>query len=157
MTSSAIRALVREDLSAPSAIVAETGFFPPEMLGDLTSPFLDDESGGLWLVASDGAAPVGFCHAVPEPLAEGVWTMLALGVLPSARRRGLAAALVSEIEARLAGTGARLLIVDTSSGETFAPARRFYASQGYTLEARLGDFWAEGDDKLTFTRRFAPR
>ena len=157
MTSITIRPVDSRDIEDLTGVVAETGLFPPEMLADLIDPHLTGQEDCLWLLAITEGKIAGFCYGRAEHLTDGCWNMLALGVASADRRHGIARRLATALETMLAARGVRLLIVDTSSGETFAPARLFYASQGYTLEARLGDFWAEGDDKLTFTRRFAPR
>jgi len=46
-----------------------------------------------------------------------------------------------------------LLIADTSGTEAFQAARAFYAGNDYAQEARIGDFWALGDDKVVFAKR----
>lgn len=48
--------------------------------------------------------------------------------------------------------GVRILLADTSGTEDFAATRGFYAAKGYTEEARIRDFWAAGDDKVTFRK-----
>ena len=44
------------------------------------------------------------------------------------------------------------MIVDTSGTEAFAETRAFYRKNGYTEEARIRDYWADGDDKITFRK-----
>ena len=94
-----------------------------------------------------------FVYAKSEMLADGTWNMLALGCDPSVRRQGQARALVVAAEAELKARGARILIVDTSSGSSFDAARAFYVAAGYTEEGRIRDFWADGDDKIIFWKR----
>ena len=85
-------------------------------------------------------------------LTEGTWNMLALGIDPAHHRRGAARLLVSGLEADLAARSARLLIVDTSGTKAFDGARGFYEASGYEKESRIRDYWAEGDDKITFRK-----
>jgi ribosomal protein S18 acetylase RimI-like enzyme len=59
---------------------------------------------------------------------------------------------VRNAEERLKQMGQRLIIVDTSGLQAFAAARSFYGRCGYEQVARIADFWAEGDDKLTFRK-----
>ena len=54
---------------------------------------------------------------------------------------------------RLKARAARLLIVDTSSLPAFDGARAFYPALGFREEARIRDFWTDGDDKVTFAKR----
>ena len=42
------------------------------------------------------------------------------------------------------------MIADTSGADEFAQTREFYRKNDYSEEARIRDFWAEGDDKVIF-------
>ena len=44
------------------------------------------------------------------------------------------------------------MIVDTSGTDDFAMTRKFYSQNGYEEEARIRDFWADGDDKVIFRK-----
>lgn len=152
-----IRPGVAGDADRLRPVVEETGLFPAAMLPGLIGASIGGpEAGGgaCWLTClAGGGAPAGLCHARAEDLAEGTWTMLALAVLPAFQRRGAGAALVAALEDRLRAAGARLLLVDTSGTAAFAPARAFYARTGYAEEARIRDYWADGDDRITFRKR----
>ncbi len=51
----AIRPLRASDLPALKAVIAATGLFPPEMLDDMTAPFLAGDAGEeRWLTFDDG-------------------------------------------------------------------------------------------------------
>ena len=144
-----IKETVVADIPALQQVVRETGLFPAEMLPDM----LADAEDAVWLTCHVSDQPAGFCFAKPEMLADGVWNMLALGVLPSRQGQGIGNALVTALEKKLGEEGQRILIVDTSSTAEFAPARAFYLKAGYVQEARIRDDWAEGDDKVTFRKR----
>ena len=145
MTSLDIQPTQPDHAPALRAMLDATQLFPAEMLEDLMQD-------GLWLTALLDSRAVGLSYCVPEEMTDGTWNMRALGVHPEAHRRGVARALVAETEAALRAQGHRLLIVDTSGTEDFAAAPAFYDAAGYSLEARLRDFWAEGDDKITFRK-----
>jgi ribosomal protein S18 acetylase RimI-like enzyme len=85
------------------------------------------------------------------PCTEGTWDLYWLAVDPAAYRGGIASALVTEMERRLAGV-ARLISVDTSGRPDYAPTRAFYLARGYSAVARVPDFYAPGDDQVIFTR-----
>ena len=76
--------------------------------------------------------------------------MLAIAILPKRQGGGKGGAIVAALEAHLAESGNRVLIADTSGTDDFAQTREFYRKNGYVEEARIRDFWAEGDDKIVF-------
>ena len=152
-----IRPLAEGDLPAVAAIAVAHEMFPPDMLPEMTTAFLaasdPDAADEAWTVADLDGSPVGFCYAVPEQLADGAWNMLALAVSPDHQGVGIGTALTSDLERRLRERGdVRILIVDTSGTAYFAPTHEFYGKRGYEPEARIRDYWAEGDDKVTFRK-----
>lgn len=140
------------DIPAIAAVIHGCGLFSPAeaegFAGGLPGHFDSPPEGQLWLVAGDGQAAA---FLSPEP-APGVWNLLFLGVLPDARRRGLARALVAGAERRLRGDGARMLLIDTSDAPALEPARALYASLGYRRAALIPDYWAPGEGKLTYRK-----
>ncbi|MBD3664263.1 GNAT family N-acetyltransferase [Sulfitobacter aestuariivivens] len=148
MTTTEIRPTTSDDIPGLTVVLEDTQLFPPDMLPDM----LAAPEGGFWLTAARAGDPVALSFTRPEPLAEGVWNMLALGVRADLQRQGVGASLVAVTEARLRGDGVRLLIVETSGTQDFAQARGFYAGLGYHEEARIRDYWAAGDDKVIFCK-----
>lgn len=140
------------DLAGLTAVLDGTGFFPSEMLPDMLAPFLAGETEAFWLTCHFEDEAVGLCYTVPEELADGTWNMLALAVRPDLQGRGLGAAFVATAEQHLKEKGQRIVIVETSGTNDFALTRTFYAQNGYEEEARIRDFWAEGDDKVIFRK-----
>ena len=152
MTDPTIRPTTADDIAGLTRVLDDTGLFPAELLPDMLAPTLAGESADLWLTCHLDGAAVGLCYSVPEALTEGTWNMRALALRPDLQGRGHGTALVGAAERQLAAQGQRLLIVDTSGTEDFARTRAFYARCGYVEEARIRDFWAPGDDKVTFRK-----
>jgi len=69
-----------------------------------------------------------------------------------AEGKGYGSALMTSIFAELHDRKARLLIVETTQGEEFAGARKFYEKLGFTLEGQVNDFYDEGAHKLIYTK-----
>ncbi|MBF9050318.1 GNAT family N-acetyltransferase [Roseobacter sp. HKCCD9010] len=147
-----IKATSTDDIAGLQAVLDGTELFPSEMLPDMLAPALAGETEAFWLTCLCDGEAVGLCYTVPEDLADGTWNMLALAVRPDLQGKRIGAALVKAAEERLKDRGQRILIVDTSSSDDFALTRKFYAQNGYEEEARIRDFWADGDDKVVFRK-----
>lgn len=61
------------------------------------------------------------------------------------------------IEQILIARGERVLLVETSSLETFAGTRNFYRKCGYDEEARIREFYQTGEDKIVFRKSLTNR
>lgn len=147
------RALARADLPAVSHILDETGLFPSDLLPAMAEPFLSGRAEHVWLVLCDGPEVLGFAYVEPERMTDGTHNLLAIAVLPARQRTGMGRTLVGAVEQAIAGTGSRLLLVETSSLPEYAGTRAFYDGLGFTREARIRDFYTEGDDKIIFWKR----
>ncbi|MET1415654.1 GNAT family N-acetyltransferase [Roseibium sp. HPY-6] len=152
MTNHSIQQTTTDDIPDLQIVLDQTGLFPSEMLSDMLAPALADENKGIWLSCHFNGTAVGFSYTVPEEMADGTWNMLALAVRPDLQGRRLGTGLVKAVEERLREKRQRILIVDTSGTNQFAATRAFYARNGYAEEARIRDFWAVGDDKVTFRK-----
>ncbi|WP_210528333.1 GNAT family N-acetyltransferase [Rubellimicrobium arenae] len=148
----AIRDAHASDIPALEAVIRDCGLFTPEegdgFAGSLPGHFEGGGEGRVWLLAGDGA---GAAYLSPEP-GPGVWNLLFLGVQPDARRRGVARALIAEVERRLREQGARMVLIDTSTEPPMEAARALYEALGYERVALIPDYWGPGDGKLTFWR-----
>ena len=86
-----------------------------------------------------------------------MWNLYFLAVTKKHQGGGsTGSALVAYVEANLRTRGedvAKLLLIETSSVERFAPARAFYRKRGYVEEARVREYYGPGDDKVVFWKR----
>jgi ribosomal-protein-alanine N-acetyltransferase len=80
--------------------------------------------------------------------------ILTLGVVPSARRRGLGAALLRAAETRAGDAGARSMFLEVSADNL--AARALYAAAGYTAAGRRARYYADGSDALVLSRPLNP-
>ncbi|PJI92072.1 N-acetylglutamate synthase-like GNAT family acetyltransferase [Yoonia maricola] len=152
MTNPMIKATSSDDIPGLRTVLDGTELFPSEMLADMLAPALAGETDAFWLTCHHDGEAVGLCYTVPEDLTDRTWNMLALAVRPDLQGKRMGAALVQAAEQHLKDKAQRILIVDTSGTDDFALTRKFYAQNGYEEEARIRDFWAEGDDKVIFRK-----
>lgn len=89
----------------------------------------------------------------PTPATEGTYDIYWIVVSPILQRNGVGEELLFFVEKEVSLAGGRLIIIETSSQNKYKPARKFYRSNRYNLEARIKDFYRSSDDKLIFVKR----
>lgn len=153
-----LREAAREgDAERVQAIVAASGFFNPEEVAIAASLVRErlergPASGYEFLFLDQGERTLGYTCWGEIGGAPGRWDLYWIAVDPVERHRGLGRFLLRETEARIAARGGARVYVETGGKAMYEPTRRFYAACGYVEEARLRDFYAEGDDKVFFVR-----
>lgn len=88
-----------------------------------------------------------------RPLTQGTYDLYWIVVDPAHRRKGVGARLVAAVMEKLKADGARLLVAETSGTKEYAAAMSFYMKNGFALEARVKEFYKQGDDLMLFVRR----
>jgi ribosomal protein S18 acetylase RimI-like enzyme len=99
----------------------------------------------------------GFACYGPTPGTDRTFDLYWIAVHPSAQGTGSGTILLNEVERRLKGQNARMLVVETSSRSDYKNTRGFYFRQGFVESARACDFYAPADDRITFTKRLQSR
>jgi ribosomal protein S18 acetylase RimI-like enzyme len=131
------------------------------------SPELRTGSGAGYtcLVACDEQDVVrGYICYGPTPMTASTFDLYWIAVDPTLQGRGIGRALyvafAAEVAARFgarepnaaSAEGAQIRI-ETSSQESYAKTGGFYERLGFSVDGRLRDFYAPGDDLLIFYRR----
>jgi ribosomal protein S18 acetylase RimI-like enzyme len=146
-----IRKASSEDASEILRLAEESGIFDADGLS-LVQTKLSEMTSAKWLVAVNPNV-VGVIYGDLEPVTEGTWNALMLLVQTDQRGKGIGRMLMNAFEAEVKSEGARIVLVDTSSGEDFETARALYSKLGFTQEAQVRDYYADGYDKVTFWKR----
>jgi ribosomal protein S18 acetylase RimI-like enzyme len=76
-----------------------------------------------------------------------------IAVDPTRQGRGIGRALYAAFVAELAPAGRAQIRIETSSQESYGKTGGFYERLGFSVDGRLRDFYAPGDDLLIFYRR----
>jgi GNAT superfamily N-acetyltransferase len=151
-----------EDRAAVRELAEGSGVFPPEEI-EIAVELVEErirrglaESGYHFLFAepSAGGPPPGYACYGPIPLTRASWDLYWIVVARPAQGRGLGRRLLAEVERRAGIAGAAALYVDTSGRPDYGPTRAFYSRCGYATAAELPDFYAPGDAKVIFAKRF---
>lgn len=79
---------------------------------------------------------------------EGIWWLSWWYVDPSHQGQGIGKALMRKSLRWVRDQNGRKVYVDVSALDFYEKARRFYARHGFMEEARLRDFYREGEDTI---------
>jgi ribosomal protein S18 acetylase RimI-like enzyme len=161
---SAIRPLDTADRSAIEKMVVSSGKFNDGEVAtamELVAEALEQgEASGYFfaVLEEDGERPSvhGYACYGPTPLTQGVYDLYWIVVDPSAQRKGHGKRLLEYVEKDVVMRGGRMLLIETSSQDSYGGTVRFYHRAGYELVARIKNFYRVGDDKLIFSKDLIP-
>jgi D-alanine-D-alanine ligase len=154
-----IRPLSVSDRDRVEAMTRATGAFRPDEVSVAMQVFdaaigvgrardPDYETAGAEI---DGTLSGWICWG-PTPCTMGTFDLYWIAVAPEVHSQGVGRTLVDEMERRVAGR-ARLVVVETAGRADYAMTRAFYGRLGYRVAARIADYYAPGDDLVTYVKR----
>ncbi len=148
------------DRDAVADIVAQVGNFTKAEIAcalELVDIYLTDGAQQDYRadVALDRSEQVrGYTCWGPTPMTRGTYDLYWIATHPAVQGLGFGRSLVAHVEARVRDERGRLLVIETSSKESYGNTVGFYRRLGYEEASRIRDFYATGDDKLIFVKRF---
>ena len=151
-----VRALRPEDRPAIEALLKAAHNFTAEEVATALEVIDETVAGDpdytVLVVENESHEVAGYvCHG-PTPLTIGTFDLYWIAVDPRAQKRGYGRVLLRAAEDDVKQRGGRLLLIETSSQESYDATIRFYKRAGYRLEARIAEFYKPGDDKLVFAK-----
>lgn len=154
------RSIVRaEDAVAVEELIRELEIFNDSEVAiarelvDETLAKGDDGSGYYFLFADGPSGIEGYSCFGPVPGAHRRFELYWIAVHPKARRHGLGRRLQHATEDAVRGMGGVYLIAETSTLPTYAAARGFYLTGGFSLIAEVPDWHDDGDGMAIFRKR----
>src|SRR2546421_9615468 len=162
--SSIIRPLVAADRGGVFRILENAGNFTPEEVAtalELIDEWLElgEHSGYPTYVfeeqGDEESRVGGYVCFGPTPLTESTYDLYWIAVDKSKHRAGVGKRLMKFTEEEIVRRGGRLLLIETSSQETYGGTIQFYERTGYELVGKIKDYYKPGDDKLIFVKRLA--
>ncbi len=156
-----IRKLVAGDREAVARIIRDVGNFNPAEIDtalELVDIFLNDplQPDYHFAVAQDADGEVcGYACWGPTPLTRGTYDLYWIATDPAAQGKGIGGALMQYVEKNVHEEQGRLLVLETSSKESYEKTVGFYRRLGYEEASRIRDFYDVGDDKLIFVKRLS--
>ena len=107
---------------------------------------------GFVCEASDGVV-AGFLLIGPTPATAGTYDMYWIVVDPAYQGQGVAQALDEQAMKFVRERNGYWLIAETSSQPSYERSRAFYVKQGYSVLARIPDYYKPNDDLIIFGKR----
>lgn len=153
-----IRQTIMEDRDTIIAITESTGYFRPDEI-EVACEVLDDAllkgpDGHYqsFTAVSNGRA-VGWICFGPTPCTLGTFDIYWIVVSRDCQRMGVGSALMKQAETLIAARGGRMSVIETSGRGLYDSTRDFYHKLGYSEQARIAGFYADGDDKIIYARQ----
>lgn len=114
----------------------------------------EEASGYQFIIADapDGGIAGYTCYG-PITGTEARYELYWIAVAENARRSGLAGRLLAATEDAVRQQGGPWLYAETSTRPDYAPARKFYAANGYRLLAEIADWHADGDGLAIYGKK----
>ena len=155
-----IRPVHRDDRSRIQEVIVSSGNFTPVEIA-VAMELVDEAltrgalSGYIVAVLEEAGhqPPVqGYvCYGL-TPLTDGVYDLYWIVVDPASQGKGFGRRLLDFVEKDVVARRGRMLLIETSSQQTYEATIRFYQRSGYELAARIKNFYRVGDDKLVFSK-----
>lgn len=118
----------------------------------LTQPDQTDYFGFVCEDKGNGVV-AGFLLIGPTPATAGTYDMYWIVVDPTFQGQGVAQALDVQAVKFVKERQGYWLIAETSSQPSYERSRAFYVKQGYSVLARIPDYYKLGDDLIIFGKR----
>lgn len=156
---SKVRPIRPGDREAIRELIRGTGVFKPHEV-DVAMELVDvaltregqDDYHPCVLEEEDGTVAAYACFG-KNPMTKATFDLYWLATRADRMGKGHGRRIVAFVEEEVKRRGGRLLVIETSSKESYGSTREFYRKIGCTLAATLPDYYDEGDDKLIYLRR----
>jgi ribosomal protein S18 acetylase RimI-like enzyme len=122
---------------------------------DLVDKAIADPGRGEYVVQvlEDAGAVEGYVCYGPTPMTDSVFDLYWIAVDPRRQGQGLGQRLLGFVENEVTRLGGRMLLIETSSKESYAPTLRFYERSGYDEISRIKDFYRVEHDKIVYSKK----
>src|SRR5437764_9609368 len=152
-----IRPMVAADRGGVFRILENAGNFTPAEVAialELIDEWLElgEHSGYLTYVlesaGDEGSAVLGYVSFGPTPLTESTYDLYWIAVDKSKHRGGVGKRLLKFTEEETVRRGGRMLLIETSSQETYGGTIHFYQRSGCGLVGQITACYKPGDVKI---------
>jgi ribosomal protein S18 acetylase RimI-like enzyme len=126
---------------------------------EVLDSYLEDPSGSGYhaLVAETDRKVMGYVYFGLNPMTLSTWDVYWIAVARSSQGKGIGRELLTSAENSIKEAHGRLIIIETSSTPDYDRTNRFYKLMGYKIACQIADYYAPGDDKIIYEKRFPIR
>lgn len=159
-----IRPAEPKDRSRIREILVATARFTDDEIRaavELVDHSLDDGARSEYLTyvleapeSGPGRMVQGYVTYGATPKTEGVFDLYWIAVDPRHQGQGFGQLLLRFVENEVRRQRGRMLLIETSSKDSYAPTLRFYQRSGYDEISRIKDFYRIECDKIVFSKKF---
>ncbi len=153
---SAVRRIERGDREAIRALIEGTDAFKPHEV-DVAIELVDVALGNPkqddyhpYVVVEDDGTVVAYACFGKNPMTRFTYDLYWIATRKDRMGKGYGRRMVAFVVEQVKSRGGRLLVIETSSKESYGDTRAFYDKIGCTLAAQITDYYDEGDDKLIY-------
>jgi ribosomal protein S18 acetylase RimI-like enzyme len=153
-----IRPTVPADTPELLTLTQATGVFKDleiEALKEVLDDFHQANAalGHQCVTLEDSGKIMGFAYFAPAAMTDRTWYLYWIAVRKQTQARGLGQKMLVYVEEAIRNEKGRVLLIETSSLPHYTLTRKFYLKNGYEQEAKLRDFYADGDHLIVFRKR----
>ena len=155
-----IRKLQQKDRAAVERILGGTQMFTAAEIAvaleliDIHLNNKDQKDYHIFVAETPDGGVAGYVCYGPTAVAEGTYDLYWIAVDVNRQGQGIGNQLLTFAEKEAQRNKGRLMIIETSSQEKYAPTQGFYFRNHYSLAARIKDFYRPGDDRLIYVKYF---
>jgi GNAT superfamily N-acetyltransferase len=154
-----IRRIEAKDREAVRSLIVGTGAFKLHEV-DVAMELVDialtrpgQEDYHPYVLEEENGTVAAYACFGKNPMTKATFDLYWLATRADRMGKGYGRKIVAFVEEEAKRRGGRLLVIETSSKESYGTTREFYIKIGCTLAAQLPDYYDEGDDKLIYLKR----
>jgi len=151
---------VPEDRDAIAELARRAEVFTPDEEATVLELFdaymQSTDSGYAFLSARADGELAGFACWGSTPLTEGTYDLYWICADRDRREQGVGRRLFQAVETAVRVHHGRMIVIETSTGDAYLPAVRFYEHMGCRLAARITDYYRPGEDLLVYVKNISP-
>jgi ribosomal protein S18 acetylase RimI-like enzyme len=107
----------------------------------------------IYCLIDDQDHPLGYICFGPVPMTQGTFDLYWIAVDPESQREGVGSKLIDFLDEMVKIMQGRMILADTSTVPQYEKTRSFYLRKGFQEVARIPDYYAPGNDRVSFCKK----